>query len=539
MELQIYRPGEEMVHPVSKLVLGAYEKALGTLAVAEVREKYSRGLLGEGVAGIVAGDRVRISSRRLRTLVHFEGEAPGVAIGPLAQALLAAGAESGRFTMIDESGWAPALANLGKPFEDVAADPAALRRLGGAVPADLLLRVRVGVEEGRVAVLATVSSLASGAALGGLRAPWPDQEAPPPPAAAAPAPEAAPAAAPSPPVAGSPAGGEGEYAIRELSTAAVCLAAGDILGEGGTDILLSDGAGLSLFRWEQQGLAWRWGEEGRGGRRVLALDAADVDGDGKVEVLAGIVERGRVRTEIRRWGGSGLVVVASAADLYLRPARRGAATVLLGQRAGIGEVTSGRVEEYRVRAGSIERVDGAALPRRAGVFGLALAGEGAAAALLSLDRGGFLRSLDSDGGLLWQSGRPYGGYPARVSARDFFGMDTLEESAAAEELRAFQGRLLASGTAGALRVFVPRNFTDSGIVLVRHREWGRGEIVMLEGTATNLEEQRTSRAFDGYVADLAAADLDRDGRPELLFVVNRRAGLLGERGRLVVWRLPG
>ena len=132
MELQVYRPGDEMIHPVTRQVLGAYEKNLGLLRVTEVREKYSRGELdAAGVAaGIVPGDRVRLSARRLRALLHVAGQADGIEIGPLAQALLARGAESGRFTMIDEPAWASSLAVLGAPWETARTDAAALRRLG-------------------------------------------------------------------------------------------------------------------------------------------------------------------------------------------------------------------------------------------------------------------------------------------------------------------------------------------------------------------------------------------------------------------------
>ena len=57
MELQVYRPGAEMVHPVTKQVLGTYEKNLGVLSVTEVRDTYSRGTLDAAgaAAGIVAG----------------------------------------------------------------------------------------------------------------------------------------------------------------------------------------------------------------------------------------------------------------------------------------------------------------------------------------------------------------------------------------------------------------------------------------------------------------------------------------------------
>ena len=185
MELQIYRPGADMIHPVTKQVLGSYEKNLGVLSVTEVRENYSRGDLdADGVAaGIVPGDRVRLSARRLRTLLHVAGAAAGVEIGPLAQALIARGEQSGRFAMIDEPGWASSLAALGAPWETVRADPALLRRLGELAAADLLLLARI--EPGAISrVVVEVRSLRTGTMLSELSERWP-----------APAPVAVPAGA--------------------------------------------------------------------------------------------------------------------------------------------------------------------------------------------------------------------------------------------------------------------------------------------------------------------------------------------------------
>ena len=388
MELQIYRPGADMIHPVTKQVLGSYEKDLGVLSVTEVREKYSRGALdaaGEA-AGIVAGDRVRLSARRLRTLLHVAGAAAGIEIGPLAQALIARGEQSRRFAMIDEPGWASSLAALGAPWETVRADPPLLRRLGELAAADLLLLARI--EPGPPSrVVVEVRSLRTGTMLGELSERWPAPApaavpagaavpaaaapAAAPPKAAAPAPvTAAPAAAPArragsarprspPPRRTAP----DEYIVRELATPARALAAGNILGEGRLEVLLTDGSRLSLYRWEAQSLAWRWDEDGRGGRRVLSLDAVDLDGDGRSEVLVTVVVRGRVTSELRRWQDNALKVVATIDGVYLRAAPRpGAPTLLLGQRAGIGEVLSGRVEQYRLRAGTFERVEDSALP---------------------------------------------------------------------------------------------------------------------------------------------------------------------------------
>jgi hypothetical protein len=332
--------------------------------------------------------------------------------------------------------------------------------------------------------------------------------------------------------------GAAEYTVRELPRAVVSLAVGDILGQSKTEVVLSDGKGLALYRWEAEAMAWKWNEDGPSGRRVLWLDAGDIDGDGKAEVLVATALRGSVRTEVRSWRGGTLETVAAADGIYLKTARRGDGVILLGQRAGVGEVLAGRLEEYRWRAGAVERVDGTALPREAGFFGSAVVGEGAGAAVLALDRSGHLQSLARDGTRLWRSARPYGGYPVAASARDLLVVGAVGDAGFEEEARAFQGRLLAERAAGGggLRVIVPRNFNAGGVVLTRHRELGQGEIVVLEGTPADLAEVAVSRAFDGYIADVARTDVDRDGRPEHLFVVNHSSGFLGERGTLVVWR---
>jgi hypothetical protein len=75
--------------------------------------------------------------------------------------------------------------------------------------------------------------------------------------------------------------------------------------------------------------------------------------------------------------------------------------------------------------------------------------------------------------------------------------------------------------------------------MASQRASGQGELVIFEGPPVSPLEVHRSRVYDGYVADMARADVDGDGSPEILFVVNRSAGpLLGERGRLVAWR-PG
>ncbi|MDP2322988.1 MAG: hypothetical protein Q8N51_03050, partial [Gammaproteobacteria bacterium] len=266
--------------------------------------------------------------------------------------------------------------------------------------------------------------------------------------------------------------------------------------------------------------------------------AVDLAGDGRSEVLVTSVARGRVISELRRWQDNALKVAATIEGVYLRAAPRPAApAVLLGQRSGFDEVFAGRVEHYRLREKSFERVESSGLPRGTGIFGLALAPEGSPVALYALDRTGYIAAMTTEGKALWSSNRAFGGYPAPLSAGELFGRGAFEEEGSEEKMRAFQGRLLAEPTTAGIRLVVPRNFSESLVTLPRQRAYGQGQIVIFEGPPESPEELLRSRAFDGYVADLARADVDGDGKAEILFVVNSHAGIIsGERGKLVAWR---
>jgi hypothetical protein len=340
-----------------------------------------------------------------------------------------------------------------------------------------------------------------------------------------PAPAQAPATTPA----------EGEYTVRDLPGPLKALAAGNLLGEGKTEVVLSDGSRLSVYRWEESSLAWRWDEAGKGGRLILSLDAADLDGDGRSEVIVTSVRQGRVQSEVRRWLDGSLAVAGSLDGVYLRLARGPqGGVVLLGQRAGLADILSGRVEGYRWSGKAPERIDGSALPGDIDIFGLALAPVAGTVAFYALDRQGFLHARTADGKSVWRSKRPYGGYPP--PAREPFARGAVEIEAFEESARVFQGRLLAEASPGGVRLAVPRNFSDSPLLLVRQRILGQGEVVVLEGPAGSPTEARRSQPFDGYVADIAPSG-GGEGGGGLFIGVNHSGGpLLGERGKLVLWR---
>ena len=142
MELHVYREGDDIVHPVTKDVLGKYEETVGYLVIRDVKEKYSVGRPVEGAGELKPGDKVRISARPRRGLLLFGGQSPALEAGRMAEALTAAISDSQRFRLQDEPEWFPRLKEMNASVDEVLADEALLRRLGGEARADLLFVIR-------------------------------------------------------------------------------------------------------------------------------------------------------------------------------------------------------------------------------------------------------------------------------------------------------------------------------------------------------------------------------------------------------------
>ncbi len=543
VELLVYRPGADIVHPATGEVLGQFEENLGYLALREVREKYSRGMMAEGAAQVRSGDRVRITARRLRALLLLSGGAPGIDTWRLSQALAEMGEVSKRFQILEEPEWRPSLQAVGRTLDEVLTDTGSLRRLGEEVPAELLLIVRPQRREDVTELLLEVLSLRTGFTLGEFARPWSagpgavEARIPPP------TPETGPAA---------------EYLNKELPTAVRSMIAEDLDGDGRLEILISDGRRLTIYRWEDGGLIWKWEERGPLFWQVLYLEAGDVDADGRIEIFTTAVRHGRLKTTVWSWEKNGRENRAEVEGVFLRVLRRpGGGTVLFGQRRGVREVFSGRVEEYTCDEGSCRPAGRGVLPRGVNLFGLGLAdlaGDGKMQ-ILSLSEGGLLRVYSEEGQPIWQGSEHYGGYPVKITAADLFGsfalsddgskdLDETDYDARVKDFRkAFQGRVLIEGGPSGgdpVRVMIPRNFADLGFTLSRWRAYGKGEIVSLKWEGGGFVEASRSRAFEGYISDIAEGDTDGDGRPEVLVTVNRPSSfLLGEKGRLVVWRHTG
>ena len=143
MELQVYREGDEVKHPVTGEVLGRRDKRLGLLRVVEVKERFSEAAIVSREEGstIRARDLVRVSSDRLLVALPLI-DASGVKeanVHSVTKDLAIALAKTGHFIVIEDPLLRAALTGEHASRVESFGDPSTLKQLAEKTHVQLLV----------------------------------------------------------------------------------------------------------------------------------------------------------------------------------------------------------------------------------------------------------------------------------------------------------------------------------------------------------------------------------------------------------------
>ncbi|MDD5560119.1 FG-GAP-like repeat-containing protein [Candidatus Methylomirabilis sp.] len=143
MELQVYREGDEVKHPVTGEVLGRRDKKLGLLRVVEVKEKFSEAAIVSREEGSIirAKDLVRVSSDRLLVALPLidAGGVKEANVHSVTKDLAIALAKTGHFIVIEDPLLRAALAGEHPSRVESFGDPSTLKLLAEKAHVQLLV----------------------------------------------------------------------------------------------------------------------------------------------------------------------------------------------------------------------------------------------------------------------------------------------------------------------------------------------------------------------------------------------------------------
>ena len=379
--LTLWRDGKEILHPVTHSVIGRLEEEVGTLEVTVPGETTSTGVMQKKLKEPMAGDKARITPKKIAlALLPLRSEHPEIIQG-LAERLK----EIGRFTVLDSDKTAAFLSDKKQR------DASLIREMGKTFNLDMVLTVEIIPSDSKYLVTAGIfyaddaRQLDTIVAMLDLRT---KRDA---------LGEVKPFFAPQK---------EEKRELADLRFDARLFAAADLEGTGSLQYVFSDGARLHIFKQGTSGWREEWVEKitySSGEMQHFNLDVADINGDGKPEIFVTGMLNGSVKSYVIEFKEG---VYERTADVpgFLRvvsSSRKG--SILIGQGYNPVSFYAGQLKQYVWLDGKYVPTTEFPLPKGVDLYGFAYAdAEGTGPLLVALNDKDQL-VVYSNGEMIWKS----------------------------------------------------------------------------------------------------------------------------------------
>jgi len=351
MVLTVWRDGSNILHPVTGAVIGRVEDEVGTIEVVSVKEISSIAVMKKQTREPKAGDRARITPKKISiAILPLRSDQPEIIRG-LAERL----GELGRFTVLGNDKVTAFL----KERKD--RDASLVKDMGSAFSLDAVVALGIFPSEGKYVVTARIFSAddakpidtivaqlnltSKREALGEVRpffAPGKDASG------KTPAPVSAPAlalASASALVLVKDASGK----MPDLPVDARYFVLADLDGDGAVEYVFSDEKKLSVYRAEQSGWKEIWKErvdKKEQEMQQFRIDVADINGNGHPEIFVTRMLDDRVTSYVVEFENGSFRRIADIPG-FLRVVRYpGRGTVLIGQDFSADTFFAGQPREF-------------------------------------------------------------------------------------------------------------------------------------------------------------------------------------------------
>jgi hypothetical protein len=521
LELQVYREGQEFKHPYTGQVLGKLDRDVGRVRILEVQPNFSVAEVIQHAEGTMVqqGDRARVTSARvILALPNVDvSDVAGANTRSVTRDLTNALIKTNRFEVMPDQRIRAALAEEKLGATDQFTDPAVLQALWKRLRVTAVLLAKLSLLEKAVRwdvqVLSTVRgdtiTLASSEVKG-----------------------AAPKMASTPGrSAGSFAGTDApridQIALRsqEVPFKGRAMAVGEFTGDGTVKLAITDGQGVFIYDVERNGIKQVASIPGPTSDNVIALDAADINGNGVAEIfVTNYTDNAGLRSYVLEYQNGKYVKIWQDVRLHFRVMEgQGGGLQLYAQTSGDDRPFDGPVRRYTWQGNRYVPADVVPLPKAfPNLYGFTLAdvdGDGAPEILI-LDSQDYLRVFDRSGGEIYRSSDHYGGTENllqpdanRPGAQTRQGIDP-------RQILFLQGRMFVQDIMGdgKKQLVVPRNTPSTGYVFYT-RLYDKGKILGLSWDGVGMQPIWETREVPGYIADFALMDAEGSGNRKVVLLV--------------------
>ncbi|MBW2039188.1 MAG: VCBS repeat-containing protein [Deltaproteobacteria bacterium] len=299
--------------------------------------------------------------------------------------------------------------------------------------------------------------------------------------------------------------------------------AGDVDGDGKNEIVVIDHHQIWLYRDEGKGIRLLAEFKETSNNTFLTLDVADINEDKKAEIIVTNVIEDDLQSFILAYDEGAFKYLAKGLNWYLRVKKvPGKGQVLLAQRMGTDKDYEGPVRLVKWKKKRFKKGKKVKLPKQiewiysftAGKFTSPEAQE-----FLVVDEFGNVRMLDEKGATQWKSGEDLGGSDNYIDRPNVFAGKRGAPDVFARRIY-LPPRMIAKDLDGDGIddvVAVVNKFT-AGKHVERVRIYDKGYVTGLTWDGMSLAKAWRTQDIPGYVADFQIKDVDNDGKDELVTV---------------------
>ncbi len=534
LELQVYREGQEFKHPYSGQVLGKLDRDVGRVRVLEVHPNFSAAEIIHQAEGTMVqqGDQVRVTSARvILALPNVDvGDVAGANTRSVTRDLLNALVKTGRFEVMPDQRIRAALQEEKVPNPDQLTDPVVLQALWKRLRVSAVLLAKLSlmqkVIQWDVQAVSTVRgdsiTLASAEVKG---------------------------AAPQVTSTGGRGGGSfagreapriDQVALRsqEVPFRGQALAVGELTGDGTMKLAISDSQGVYIYDLDKSGIKQIWSYAGATSDHVIALDAADINGNGVAEIYVTNYTATGLRSYVLEYQQGKFGKISEDVPLHFRVLEGpDGKPQLYAQAAGHNKPFDGPVQRYTWQGNRYVPGPAVSLPKQFDLiynFTLFDLDADGAPEVLVLDPNDYLRVFDRAGTEIYRSSDRYGG-SENVLEYDSSGAGKNRPSAMLQSRHMLHTRMYFHDILGdgKKQLVLARNTPSTGYSF-NTRMYDKGKIFGLIWDGIGVQPVWETRELPGYIADYALIDPEGTGNRKLVLLVVQ-TGMLGmAKGRSIV-----
>ncbi len=292
------------------------------------------------------------------------------------------------------------------------------------------------------------------------------------------------------------------------------VTAGDIDGDGAIEIVCIDSDAVLVYR-VTKGRFVKIADMNAGIANI-AVDAADLNGNGRSELFITHFNDEKLRSYVLEWEGDGLRRIADNLRWYFRTIdMAGRGRVLVGQRKGMSELFLPGIFEIGFIDGSYDEVRKLPLPRSRNIFGFTqgavrTAGE---VDIVDYSRDYYLQITDSKGGQEWSSEESYGGSANALVTKP-------QGDHGDPDIRYLSSRVhVVDLDSDGIKEIVAVKNEDRASAFSRLRMFKQGRLEVLKWDQVGLVPVWHTRSITKFIGDFTVGDIDGDGRAEIVAAI--------------------